>query len=439
MIAGLDEGSSLTQQGRSVDGRGRDAAVEGELVGGAGRGGIEGHGPDEAPLFGGEDVGEPGRLGASLDGREGGVPAQRVVLVDAQRLRSSSGQVGDARIEDGVVVGDVEIPAVSPVGAPAVFHDPGPVAGGRGVEVGRAIGIVPADERHGMVGSASGESLSVVLGDIGGLGGVVPVGVVGHVAAHGVDGVDAHGEGPVGHEGLLRRVGGDLGVPSGEGEVEGPIEEERLGGLFHLGHGQGFHVGVGVDGRVGDVGLEGDARSPGQESRGRSVVASSVVEGKGDGSAVVDGAVVSESGQVRSLLDEGEGGQVPFREIESLSRGLEPRRFQRGHGGEGPAGAEGSLVADGRALAPFPQIVAGGEVGGLPKGRLGPGAEMAQVEGRRAVAARGRPLSGSGRAGLSRDEGRVRGGPARLQGGGRKEDDEGDEDDEKAVMSGTVS
>ena len=82
--------------------------------------------------------------------------AQRVILIDALAGARGGGVVYDAVAESALFVGDIEIASVSsPVGSPAVADYPGAVPLRRITrrEVFLRVVVVPADDRHRMIGT----------------------------------------------------------------------------------------------------------------------------------------------------------------------------------------------------------------------------------------------------------------------------------------------
>ena len=403
---------------------GLDAGVDRDVGHVVDASGVEGDGLDPSLLDGGEDVGHPGPLPSALGGRVGMDPAQGVVLVDALEGVDGGPDVDGSRVEDGVLVGEVEIASLSPGVAPAVLDDPGAVPFGsvEGVEVLPRIGVVPADDGDGVVGPADGQAVGVAGGDEGGAGGAVEIRREVPVPRLGIAGVDAHRGGSVEGDGpldvfdaglLVARVAVVVKVVD---RLQAPRERRGAVGDLLVG---GFRL---VDG----------ARPPGQKGRGTEVVAAQVHEGlKGQGRGDV-----SEAGKFGRLVDAAEVSQVHLGVVGAGDAGPEGRRLQRGHGGEGPAGAVGSLIADGRRQVRFPEVEGGGEPGPLLSGRgeeALPG-QVAQVDGRgdSAPLGLGRPLRS--RADLVLhigDEGGVgrgeRPGPGRQ--GGKQQQEEGGKGD----------
>ena len=406
-------------------------AVDVEVVLVADAAGVEGHGIDLMARRCGEDIGEPPRV--AVGRRIGSRPAQGVMLVGPLARPGLPSDIGGSRVEDGILVGEIEIAAVAPAGAPAVLDDPGPVCCGpvEGVEVLPPIAVVPADDGDGVVRSADGETVDVAGGDEGGAGGRVEVGGILPPPSQGIGSVDAGREGTVFGEGRLdvghagRLVAAvavvvevvDLSQPSGRGS--------RGGG----------------DRPVGGVVLVDGSRAPGQEGDGPEVVTADVHQVL---EVQLAGGDVQKARQGGRLVDVAEVAQVHFGVVGVGEARPQSRRLQRGQSREGPAGTVGSLIADGRDPPRVAQVETGRKGPAAPPFLLevGEAGQVAQVDGRGGSS----PLDGSGGAfdflavsfGQKIDEGRVQGSKGCGQSGRDRTQDQGSEEEERDDKAGTT-
>ena len=76
--------------------------------------------------------------------------AKRIILIAAAVVAGRFDVIKDGWIVAGIaiVIGEVEIAALAPIRAPAVFNDPGPISGRLVVKITAVIVVVPADNSN---------------------------------------------------------------------------------------------------------------------------------------------------------------------------------------------------------------------------------------------------------------------------------------------------
>ena len=148
MVPGIGERSSGELLKRS------QAGPSVHLIGGIGRGRVEGDRRDAGIGARRVSVGEPRSITRIAKGRG---PPEWVVLVGVRIVRGGlrRGECPRRGLgEHGVIVRDVEVPVISPARAPAIAHDEGAVPRGSArcaAKCSAAEGVVPSHHYHRVV------------------------------------------------------------------------------------------------------------------------------------------------------------------------------------------------------------------------------------------------------------------------------------------------
>ena len=335
--------------------------VDLEGVGGSLVPGGDGHSLEALGALGGKDVGDLAVVAHALIVHE---VAGAVVLIAVGVIVEVGDLVEVASVvqRSGVLVGEVEVTALAPGGAPGVLDDPGAVGAGSvgGLEVGLGVVIVPADDRDGVVG------VLVVVGAVGGRL-LEAVGAGGGVEV-GISMVVADGGSAVFHDGFLDGVAVGGGDPGHVGDVGYVVVICVLG--VQTGGG-----GVAVLERGGRLG--GGTRPAHQREGRHRTVAAQIQEGGANGL----GGVAGQHAQLIVSIGVVEPGQMVFGKVHAGGGGcagilvddavLDHVGLDGGHGAEGPAGAVGVLVLDGGDVTVVAGVIAAGEsCAGLVRGKI---------------------------------------------------------------------